>query len=88
MRGQIKFPCCKKMNFGVTIVFGMTNKDNIYETNSNNGAGHYRVRPYFVINRVSHDKMKLIDYMMNKDLDDWHCKWFYYLVNENYSRFL
>lgn len=64
----------REMNFGVRVVFGMTNMDNINKSNSYNGAGRYKIGPFVGMNRVSLDEMKLIDYMMNEYLDDWCCK--------------
>lgn len=58
-------------NLAVGMLFGMVNTTDKNETTGRAPTGHLRVGPFVVATLVSVDEMKLIDYMMNEDLDEW-----------------
>lgn len=62
------------MKTSMGMIFEKTEKGNTNESTSYYGVGHYKVGPFVVVNRVSIDEMKLIDYIMNEDLDDRYAK--------------
>lgn len=58
-------------NLSAGMLFGMANTTDNNETSGRAPAGRLRVGPFVVVTPVSVDEMKLIDYMMNEDLDEW-----------------